>query len=199
LRTYVRRLPEPDLFARLDAAFAHQAALLTERQLQIVRAWQRTDRFYELAQRVARSEIDLDSLSAVELAQALDIQEALDDAVRTACLPFPLTVYRGIRSVKRTLQVDEPADAVGLTRTEEGYFATSLLREVAVEEFTARNGALFVVDVPQGINALWMAKVGSPHLRRQGELLLGEGLRTRIYACRNEGPLAVLSVEVIAL
>lgn len=187
-----------DLFTRLDAAFAGQADLLTPRQLEIIRAWQRTDRFYEFAQRVARSAIDLDRLPETGLAEVLDIQQALDDAIETVRLPFPLRVYRGVRDVKRTLLVESPAEAVGQISREDGYLATSVVREVAVREFTSPEGALFEIDVPAGVSALWVAGVGLGPLRRQGELLLSAGRRSSIYAYRRLGSLAVLSMEVLA-
>jgi hypothetical protein len=99
---------EEAVLARLDAAFAEQKAALSERQVAVVRAWQRTDREYELAQAVARSWVDLDRMPGWEAAAALDFQQELDDAIETGRLPFDLTVYRGVRSLRRTFGVDAP-------------------------------------------------------------------------------------------
>jgi hypothetical protein len=90
------------VLARLDAAFAGQRATLSPRQLAVVRAWQRTDREYELAQAVARSEIDPDDLPSPVAAAALEFQQDLNDAIETFQLPLDLTVYRGVRSLRRT-------------------------------------------------------------------------------------------------
>lgn len=186
------------ILARLDAAFAEQRAALSARQLEVVRAWQRTDREYELAQAVARSEVDPDDLPAPVAAAALEFQQDLDDAIETFRLPFGLTVYRGVRSLRRTLGVDDPSHIGSDPQEFEGYTATSVLRRVAVEEFTALGGALMELVVPAGVEALWVAGVGSERLRRQGELLLGARLHIRVSGYRREVGLPVLSVEVIS-
>ncbi len=188
---------EEAVLARLDAAFAGQRAALSARQLAVVRAWQRTDREYELAQAVARSEVGLDRMPSAA-ASALEFQQDLDDAVRSACLPYDLAVYRGIRSLWRTFGVDDPRDVVGREERLSGYVATSVLRRVAIEEFTAPGGALLEVVVPAGMWALWVAGAGAWGLRRQGELLLMDQLQICVSSCRWEGSLPVLSVEVIS-
>lgn len=80
---------EEAVVARLDAAFAGQRAALSARQLKVVRDWQRTDREYELAQAVARSEIDPDELSPLAAAVALEFQQDLDDAIRSGGCRWP--------------------------------------------------------------------------------------------------------------
>jgi hypothetical protein len=188
---------EEALVARLDAAFAGQRAALSARQLAVVRAWQRTDREYELAQAVARSEIDPDGLSPLVAAAALEFQQDLDDAIRSARLPFDLAVYRGVRSRRRTFGVDAPDDIETGPRSFEGYTATSVLRGVALDEFTAPEGALMEIAVPKGMPALWVAGVGTRRLRRQGELLLQDNLEMRICHRRSEYGLCILSMEAI--
>jgi hypothetical protein len=189
---------EEAVLARLDAAFAGQRAALSARQLGVVRAWQRTAREYELAQAVARGTADRGPLSPLVVEQVLEFQRGLDGAIRTARLPFDLTVYRGIRSLRRTFGVDDPADIGCESREFEGYTATSVLRQVAIEEFTAPAGALMEVVVGAGTPALWVAGVGTVRLRRQGELLFGTRLHIRVVGYRQESGLPVLAVEVIA-
>lgn len=87
--------------------------------------------------------------------------------------------------------------ALGHSLWLDGYVATSVLRTVALSEFTASAGALMELSIPAGTPALWVAGVGSPHLRRQGELLLPEGMQIYIGDHRREGDLSILSVEVI--
>lgn len=188
---------QPATLARLDAAFAGQRAMLSKRQLEVARAWQRTSREYELTQAVVRSELDLDQLSRATATSALDFQEALDSAIRSARLPFPLTVYRGIRSIRRTFGSVDPQAVVGRHERLAGYVATSALRSVALAEFTAPGGALLEIAVPADTNALWIAGVGSSRLRRQAELLFGDNLHIGIGGCRREGDLPVLSIEVM--
>jgi hypothetical protein len=188
---------EEAVLARLDVAFAEQKAALSARQVAVVRAWQRTDREYELAQAVARSRVDLDRMPPLAAASALEFQQELDDAIETGRLPFDLTVYRGIRSLRRALGVDDPAELVDGPRSFEGFTATSVLRRVAVEEFTAPRGALMEVEVPAGTKALWVAGIGSRRLRRQGELLLQDNLKMRIVRRESEYGLCILSMEVL--
>lgn len=182
--------------ARLDAAFAGQRAALSVRQLAVVRTWQRTDREYELAQAVARSRVDLDRMPPPAAASALEFQQDLDDTIETGRLPFDLTVYRGVRSLRRTFGVDDPEHISLGPQQFDGYTATSVLRQVAVEEFTAPSGALMKMALPVGTKALWVAGAGSRRLRRQGELLLKTGLHIRVVEYRWESSLHVPLVEV---
>jgi hypothetical protein len=189
---------EEAVLARLDAAFAGQRAALSARQVAVVRAWQRTDREYELAQAVARSRVDLDRMPASMAATALEFQQELDDAIETGRLPFDLTVYRGVRSLRRTFGVDDPEHISLGPQQLDGYTASSVLRRVAVEEFTAPGGALMKMALPAGTKALWVAGAGSRRLRRQGELLLKARLHIRIAGHRRESGLHVPLVEVTA-
>jgi hypothetical protein len=189
---------ETSAFDSFDEAFAQQPYRLSERQRRAARAWQRSDRTYEYAQRVARGAVDVDELSPAALTRALDFQQDLDDAISTGALPFPAVVFRGLRSLRKTFGVAHAAQTVGLRRREAGYFATSVVRSVALDEFTTPDGALLEVMLPVGTPALWLPLVGSRRLRRQGELLLPDDMQICIKSQRNDSPVAVLSVEVIA-
>lgn len=184
-----------ELLARLDRAFAPQLRRLTVAQVASIRAWQRTDRAYEVVQRMVRD--DAQGLSRGDLRAALAMHRHLNEAIAAARLPFPLKVYRGVRSVEDAFGTDMPVDFVGQRFTLEGYFATSIFRKVAVVEFTTSGGALLEVALPAGWPALWVAGVGSPRLRRQGELLLHDGLQIRVREDDRERGLRVLSVEAI--
>lgn len=128
---------------------------------------------------------------------ALAMQQRLAEAVKSARLPFDLMVYRGVRSVRSTFRVDEAVEAVGRSYVQQGFFATSVVREVAIEEFTSPSGALLEVSLERGTPALWVAGVGARRLRRQGELLLIDHLQIRVCGHRVDGGLAVLSIEMI--
>lgn len=184
-----------ELLVRLDRAFAPQHGRLSVAQVASIRAWQRTDRAYEVVQRMVRDEAE--GLSRGDLRAALAMHRHLSEAIATARLPFPARVYRGVRSTKDAFGADTPVEVVGQRYTLEGYFATSIFREVAVREFTTSEGALMEVALPSGLPALWVAGVGSPSLRRQGELLLDDGLQIRLHGTRREQGLRVLSVEAI--
>lgn len=187
---------EEAVLARLDAAFAEQKVALSARQVAVVRAWQRTDREYEAIQAVTRGQSNLGSRS-VPLGQAVEMQQTLDDAVRTGRLAFALSVYRGVRSVRRTFGVDDP-DAVAHRPTLfRGFTAASVFRRVALEEFTTPTGALMEIALPAGTPALWVAGVGSARLRRQGELLLPDRLWMRVVDRRVVEGLATFAMEVL--
>lgn len=85
---------------------------------------------------------------------------------------------------------------MGRRYTQEGYFATSVFKEIAVREFTGANGALLKVSLPAGLPGLWVGGIGWNHLRGQGELLLDDGLQIGVVGHEREGRLAVLSVEI---
>lgn len=186
---------EAEAFACLDDAFAHQKHLAPE-VLASIRAWQRTDRTYELLQRVRR-EIEISDMPPLGIESAITMGAHLDAAIATGRLIFPLVVYRGLRSLRRALGHDCPSEVVGRTFMFGGYSATSVSRRVAVDQFTTARGALLEIILAAGTPALWIAGVGERELRNQGELLLPDGVLLHVYSHRQEGPIPVFSAEVI--
>lgn len=179
-------------------AFAEQIEQLTDRQREAVRIWQKTDKAYVFAQRIARGDIDIDRLPDDALTSALTFQQAMDDAIDLCRLPSDITLYRGIRHLRRTFSTEDLDRLMGRTIQLEGYCATSVVRRVAIDEFTTPSGALLEIYARRGTSALWVAGVGEQRLRYQGEVLLEDHLQICITGCRDMGALAVLSVEVIA-
>jgi hypothetical protein len=185
---------EADLFARLDEAFAHQKQLDPE-VLASVRAWQRTDRTYELIQQVARGQIL--RLAVAEIRRTRTMRAHLDLAIASGCMPFEAVVYRGVRDLLRSTGIGCPADAVGRRIPLSGYMTTTVSRAVAVDEFTGERGVLLEISVPVGTPALWVAGVGHPMLRRQGELLLQDRIDLHVYSLGSSGHVPVLSGKVV--
>lgn len=175
-----------------------RTAPLTTRQRDAIRTWQRTDRSYELVQGVLRGTIDRATLSRAERARTEGLIDDLAMAVASGRTRRRMTVYRGLRSVRRTFGVDRLADVPADPPPLAGYVATSIHRDVAITQFTAARGALLEVELPADTPALWVAGEGDERLRHQGELLLQDKLRLRIVAARREAELDVLSVTVIA-
>jgi hypothetical protein len=186
---------EVDLIARLDRAFGAQRQLAPG-VLASIEAWQRTDRTYEVLQHAVR-DLAVSDLAPSDIDEVADVRAHLDLAIRSAKTPFPMLVYRGVRSVRRTLGLGDARDAVDRTFEFAGYCATTIFREVAVDQFTARDGALLEIALPAGLPALWVAGVGSLALRHQGELLLSDKVGVHVYSHRMEGSIEVLSMEVI--
>jgi hypothetical protein len=186
---------EVDTFRLLDKAFAHQKHL-DPTLLLSVRAWQGIDRRYELVQRMVREESTA-ILAGGEESRVRTMREHLDIAVASGRAPFAMLVYRGLRDLRRALRIEHPTEAVGRRFRLSGYTATTVSRSVAVGEFTQEGGGLLEIHVPEGMPALWVANVGSPELRRQGEMLLGDGIVLHVYSLGDDGPIPVLTGEVM--
>lgn len=184
---------QANLFARLDDAFAGQREL-GPAILASVRAWQRTDRTYEAVQRAIRASANADLSDALRVTT---IRSHLDLAIASACVPFDLVAYRGLRDLRRGLGFEDLDDVVGRQLRFAGYSATTVSRAVAVEEFTSRHGLLLEIEAPAGTPALWVAGVGHPSLRRQGEVLLQDGLQLHVYSLCHGGPIPVLKGKVL--
>jgi hypothetical protein len=165
---------ERRLLARLDRAFAHQRDL-DPAVLASVRAWQRTDRTYELVQKVVRGQ-------STGVPASRSARRHLILAIQSGRLPFPLRVFRGLRDIEVSLGFSRPDQVVNQRVGLAGFCATTVVRSVAAREFTARRGVLLDLDVPVGTPALWIAGVGDSALRRQGELLLGLGTAIDVYS-----------------
>ncbi|MDL9948635.1 ADP-ribosyltransferase [Gordonia sp. ABSL11-1] len=133
-------------------------------------AWQRDDRTYERFQAAARGRSD-DPV-------AIEMADVLDQVVERHLLDHTVTAYRGIRNtsdVFGTLSAD--IDSLrGRRFSLRGFFATSVFRAVAVEQFTrppiGGGAALLEVTILSGTRALWVAAAGARELAYQGELLL---------------------------
>lgn len=103
---------ERDLLERLDRAFAHQRNLDPAIRAS-VRAWQRTDRTYELVQRISRG-CGASDPSSADIDRAGAIRSHLDMAIASGRMPFEAVVYRGLRDLGKSLQGEVPERAVGL-------------------------------------------------------------------------------------
>lgn len=183
-----------DLLDLLDNAFEHQRHL-SPRVLASVRAWQRTDRTYELVQRMARR-IGPYDLTPAQERLASTMRSHLDTAIASGSTPFALVVYRGVRDLRRTVGFSHPQAAVGRRIRLRGYTATTVSESVAVEEFSGIRGALLEVVVPARTPALWVAATGDPTLRRQGELLLKDGVHLHAYSLGRYRSVPLLSGKV---
>jgi len=187
---------ERHLLARLDRAFAHQRNL-DPAVLASVRAWQKTDRTYELVQLFLRGQLT-GLLDATQLSEIHTVRQDLDLAVRSGCLPFPLRVFRGLRDVEVSLGF-APDRMPGRRIDLSGFCATTVFRRVALDDFTARRGVLLDFVLPRGTPALWVAGVGDSDLRWQGELLLGFGTKLDVYShVRSIGSIPILLGKGVA-
>jgi hypothetical protein len=188
------RRAEHALLALLDDAFEYQQGS-SPRVLASVRAWQGLDRTYELVQRMARRAGPHDLTPAqARIASAMWMH--LDAAIASGSTPLALVVYRGVRDLRRTFGAGDPRTVVGHRIRLRGYTATTVSESVAVEEFSGSRGALLEVVVPAGTPALWVAAIGDPTLRRQGELLLKDGIHLHAYSLGSRHSVPILSGRV---
>ncbi len=170
---------------------------LDEEQRRVIEEWQRDDRTYEAFQAIARGESD--DLYMVERADILDV------LIEQHALKRPVRVYRGVRSATKAFGVDNSTfgQFVGRQIALHGFFATSVFRDVAIEEFTrpalGGGAVLLEVCVSAGVRALWVAAVGRPELAHQGELLLPSMVVLTVVAADDSAEIPTIRVAVAPL
>lgn len=185
------------MLGSIDDAFPDQRGRLTPRQLAAIRAWQRTDRSYELVQGVLRGTLDPATLTPDENRYVETLIADLDRAIESSRVMRRVTVYRGIRSLRATFGVERADEVAAEPAPFKGYTAASIHRAVARIEFSSPAGALLEIELPAGTPTLWVASVGGDRLAYQGEVLLPDRLRLRVAGVRHAGHLPVLSMVVI--
>ncbi|MGH3848293.1 MAG: ADP-ribosyltransferase [Pseudonocardiaceae bacterium] len=187
-----------DLAARLtDASSAAMAALPSD-EVAAIRRYQGLDRSYELVASVMRGLRPPGDLTATEAELVTMILRTLPVSIARWCIPEPLRVYRGQRSVGRFFGSGARKERVLVA---DSFLSTTIFREVALDEFTKPAGpggpALLEISVPAGTPALWVPPIGDPALAYQGELLLDLGSRIAVRGERQEGGILVLDCEVM--
>ncbi|MCC6223549.1 MAG: hypothetical protein IT201_08685 [Thermoleophilia bacterium] len=195
---------EERIIAQLDRDFSVWAAGLTTAEREAIRIYQATDLRYRLINDVRRGRRPVDSLSHAEAAMVARVSESLDAAIAKGKIRFPLRVWRGARRAELQLGVplDRVDEVLGAELALRGYFATTIRRQVAVDEFTSRTrsaeSVLLDVSVPAEASAAWVALAGDPRLRRQAELLFPDPTRILITGVRREGVHTIVSCELIS-
>lgn len=195
---------EDEAIARLDREFSGWAGRLTAREREAIRIFQATDRRYEMVNAVRRGLRPIESLSDAEAVMVERVSSGLDSAIEKGTLASSLRVWRGGRRAEPQLGVPPGRidDIRGAEITLRGYFATSVRRQVALDEFTSRirpeDSVLLEVIAPSGASAAWVSLAGDPTLRWQAELLLPDPTRILITEVRREGALTIVKCELIA-
>ncbi|OBA39662.1 hypothetical protein A5766_02680 [Gordonia sp. 852002-51296_SCH5728562-b] len=114
-----------------------------------------------------------------------------------------MLVYRGVRSAPKVFGLDTSAlsDLIGQTVPLSGYFATSVHRAVAANEFTrppsSPGPALLELEVPAGTPALWIPPLGDGALAYQGELLLSSYVVLQILGVDEAGSLPTIRAVIV--
>ncbi len=176
---------EPPIFAQMDRDFAAWSEALTADQRSALIEWQKTDRFYDQVQSALRG--------SPSNASARRAAATLASAVQGGRLATETSLWRGVRNWHSILSGLHP----GATADIQGMFATSVLRSVAHGEFAVgRNPLLLEMRLPPDTRAAWVAGVGNPRLRQQGEVLMLPNATIRIGELRYSESVPVARVEV---
>lgn len=120
------------------------------------------------------------------------LREDLDRLIARSVLPVDVVTYRGIGNAEEELPLDP-----GLDRTS-SYLSTTLDRGVAEREFAVGpRPAVLRIGVHRGTHALWVPPLGWRELANEQELLFPRDTLVRYGARRQEGPLLIVTCEVI--
>jgi hypothetical protein len=177
--------------ARLTTLFANQAAAASDKQRASVDLWQgKGERLYREVQRAVSGQ-DAD-------AAAYDVADDLQDLMEP--LPENVVVWRGVRSAEAVFGVpsENLEELVGTDRVVPRFFATSLDRNLAEDEFT-RPGpcpALYRIAAQAGTPALWVPPLGRVSEVYQQELLFPPGVVVRILNVVRTYSVPIVEVEV---
>lgn len=183
--------------AVLDAEYEDVVAAFDDEQRSVIEQWQRDDRTYEAYQAAARNE----SNDAAMMIQA----DILDELIDRHTLQQPVQAYRGIRDSRKVFGVTstELADLIGRSVPLTGFFGTSVVRDVAIDEFTKPSlgggAALIEVLLPAGTRALWVSLAGVDDMRYQGELLLPSFVELTVESVDETGPIPIVRASISPL
>lgn len=120
------------------------------------------------------------------------VSEHLDALMARSVLPVDVVAYRGIADADEELPFYDGLDRVTTL------LSTTLDRGVAEREFAVGpRPAVLRIGVHRGTNALWIPPLGWRELANEQELLFPRDTLVRYGARRREGPLLVVTCEVI--
>lgn len=183
-----------DLARKFDRDFADANAAMTDSEVAALRAWQRPGRAYEPVQRLVRDGV------GIRASNALATQ--IESATRRGQLRSDVVLWRGIRSSLETFGVhaDRLSDLIGKPLPTSGFFSATVSRAVALREFTEPplrgEAVLMMVKARRGLHAAWVAAVGDPAMRYQGELLFGTRRVVTLRSVSYAGRVPLVVVEV---
>lgn len=190
--------PEQALAERLTEAARAVSESLTAFELAAIWRYQGLDRTYEVVAAVLRNPMSAEQLSDEQADLVDTIVRVLSTATRRWRVPEAVQVYRGQRRLDRVFGAE---DREGRAIQPATFLATSIFRDLALQEFAAPPGpggaALFEIAVPAGTPGLWLPPIGDPALAYQGELLLPRRTRVLVRGEREDAGILVLDCEVL--
>lgn len=180
-----------DLKAILDRHYRPWADNLTTDQIQALRTWQSTDRFYQQIQAVLRGGGPTDPATMRQIRRIIG---HLDDAVAAGATPLDLTAYRGLRNLANATGVSARSAGrlIGRTLQDDAFVGASIDVSTALSQFTGPAGALLEVRVPAGTPAAWVSLVGRAALADQLELLFPRRTTLSVVGVRAGTPVTLI-------
>lgn len=167
---------------------------LTGDELEAVRRWQGTDRFYQRVQMRMREQ-----LGEFDDDEADHVMDVLGDILDRHPLPDDVVLWRGVRNAGAMFgrSTANLHDFIGRTIPPGAFIATGTSRAEAMG-FTDPGSApvLLRVLATRGTRALWVPPVGHPELANQREFLLGASALYIVGVQATEEGLTEVTVEV---
>lgn len=177
----------------LDLQATEIGAQLTTQQRALIFEWQKTDRTYERIQAYHRE-------GDCSVSKTVADADQLSSMIARSRLPAEVVAYRGIRNFSKAFgfPIDVIEEYVGVALMWRGMTAVFISKRAALS-FTVpdQGNALLQIRIPKRAHALWVAGLGDPTLRHQGELLLDDRTTFAIRSYRNSGAMVEVELEVI--
>ena len=104
----------------------------------------------------------------------------MDRAVAKSPLPEDVTVYRGVKDVYRTFDVEDLSQLKGMTFLDKGFLSTSGDIEVASDFSWKVKGALFEIKVPKGTHGVIPEAIEGVLTGAEREIVLERGLSLHV-------------------
>lgn len=176
---------------RLNRLFAEQSSGASDRQRESVLKWQGKDE---------RSYRDI-QLAAAGMAGAPQWAKGIVDDLDAlmALLPEQVQVWRGVRNSGAAFQVPSGhlEELIGVPQEIDRFFATSLDRVVALDEFAepGSDPVVYKIAARADTPALWVPPLGSGDDAYQKELLFPRGVIVRIVRVDRSQGVPIVEVE----
>lgn len=184
---------------QLDAAYAEWARELTSEEVTALRLYQSSERAYGLVNGTLRGSVDPSDLDASDIDLVGHVIGGVSSALTKGAVRNAVTVWRGVRSLERTLGAarSDAASLVGTRKRMAGFASCTVVRSVAEDQFTdPTDPVLLRIAVPAGVHAAWVPLVGHAAFKYEYELLLEEDLICAVTGVEEVEGILVLDCEV---
>lgn len=141
----------------------------------------------------------LEVLAPPALRQVIEVDTGEVADLLAAPVPREMTAYRGLSSVEAGFGVSEPDAIHPGPHPIPGYLVLAHGRFLGMPGVASApdTGAAIECRIPAGARALWLAGVGDPSTLDGADLILLDSPLLRITGHRLDGPLPVITAEVL--